>query len=312
MVICCTALLMAPAAARSAPTPRPPTEPDRTLTAGAAQPAIWLLADEDTRIWLFGTNHVLPYDFAWRSPDLDAIIADADALVLESSDQEAIALFSDMDDLAALMMLEEPVSIFDRVSREHHMPLRALLKYSNISAEDLHSMQTWMVIFTLISGAFENAYGDSEDANYVATGVEDQLTALFSEQAKPIGAVERPMEQVDLFRTLPEAEQRALLESLIGDRPPDFDDPGEDILLRAWVAGDVSVLDTQCDGADSFPPRLREILLVQRNANWIEWLVGRLEQPGDLLFAVGACHLAGTASIQVMLEDRGYTIQRIH
>src|SRR5690606_5646768 len=44
-------------------------------------PAIWLIEDEDTRIYLFGTVHVLPEGFRWRSPRLDAIVEEADALV---------------------------------------------------------------------------------------------------------------------------------------------------------------------------------------------------------------------------------------
>ncbi|WP_299327158.1 TraB/GumN family protein [Parasphingopyxis sp.] len=296
-------------AAPAAPPPEPSVEPDRTLEAGAPQPAIWLLSDADTRIWLFGTNHVLPHSFAWRSPELDAIIAEADELILESSEEEAAELYADTERFAAMMMLDEPVPILNRVSREYRMPLWEVIKYSSIELDELDQMQTWMVILYLIAASFENAYGEGED--YAATGVEYQLIDIFDAQDKPIGAVERPMEQIDFFRLQTEERQRELLESLVGSGPPDSESAAEDTLLQGWVTGNMGTMAEQCDDADNFPPVLRELLLVQRNANWIEWLVDRLDRPGDVLFAVGACHLAGTASVQTMLEARGYAIERV-
>ncbi|MEM8697306.1 MAG: TraB/GumN family protein [Pseudomonadota bacterium] len=304
--ICAAALPLFVTAATAAP---PPAEPDRTLEAGAPQPAIWLLSDADTRIWLFGTNHVLPHSFAWRSPELDAIIAEADELVLESSEEEAEALYADTGGFAEMITLDEPVPLLDRVSREHRMPLWEIIKYSNLELEELDRTQTWMVIFYLIATAFENAYNEGED--YETTGVEYQLIDIFSEQDKPIGAVERPMEQIDFFRLQPEQRQRELLEHLVGDGPPEPADAEPDMLLQGWVRGDMGTMAEQCDDDESFPPQLRAILLVQRNANWIEWLIERLDNPGDVLFAVGACHLAGSASLQTMLDARGYTVERV-
>lgn len=308
--ICAAALPLFVAAATAAPPLEPPTEPDRTLEAGAPQPAIWLLSDADTRIWLFGTNHVLPHSFAWRSPELDAIIAEADELVLESSEEEAEALYADRDGFGALITLEEPVPLLERVSREYRMPLREVLKYSNIGTGDLDHMQTWMVILYLIASSFENAYAEGDD--YETTGVEYQLIDIFSGQDKPIGAVESPMEQIDFFRLQPEETQRELLESLVGDGAPESASAELDTLLQGWVTGNMGTMAEQCDDDENFPPQLREILLVQRNANWIEWLIGRLGNPGDVLFAVGACHLAGSASLQTMLNARGFTVERVH
>jgi hypothetical protein len=48
------------------------------------RPAIRLLQDEDTKIYLFGTVHVFPATLRWRSPSLDRIIAEADELVMET------------------------------------------------------------------------------------------------------------------------------------------------------------------------------------------------------------------------------------
>ena len=60
--------LAGPAWAETAPTAQQ-ARPAAPLAQpqGEPRPAIWLLADEDTRIYLFGTVHVLHPDLRWRS-----------------------------------------------------------------------------------------------------------------------------------------------------------------------------------------------------------------------------------------------------
>lgn len=303
------AMLLPAAAAAVVPAPEPQREPVRTLEDGAPQPAIWLLADDDTRIWLFGTNHVLPHDFAWRSPDLDAIIREADELVLETRDEEADGVFTELGSIVDDMTLDKPVSILERVSPEYRMPLYTLIKYSGFDGDQLDALETWVVALYLIASSLQDIYGDPEGVEE-PTGVEYQLTDIFTAQGKPVDAVETPMQQIDFFRNLTPDGQRELLESLVTIDRDDAAD--EEEMLRGWAAGDVARLDAECDDEESFPPELREILLRRRNADWAEWLVDRLERPGDVLFAVGACHLAGSVSLQTMLDARGLTVERAH
>ena len=43
----------------------------------------------------------------------------------------------------------------------------------------------------------------------------------------------------------------------------------------------------------------------QRNANWAKWIERRLAQPGTIMVAVGAGHLAGNDSVLAMLKKDG-------
>src|SRR5215218_2832238 len=62
-------------AGKEAPAAAPRPEP---------RPALWLLADDDTRIYMFGTIHVLPPGFRWRSAALDKAVGEAAELVVET------------------------------------------------------------------------------------------------------------------------------------------------------------------------------------------------------------------------------------
>src|SRR6266550_7168566 len=62
-------VLAAPAAARTAP---------------VAHPALWSVADADTTVYLFGTIHLLPENYRWRSVKLDEAVTGSQQLVVET------------------------------------------------------------------------------------------------------------------------------------------------------------------------------------------------------------------------------------
>ena len=63
------------------------------------------------------------------------------------------------------------------------------------------------------------------------------------------------------------------------------------------------------DLADS--PELRQSLLTERNSNWAKWIEQRLAQPGTIMLAVGAGHLAGKDSVLEMLRRDGVQVRRL-
>src|SRR5688572_14622126 len=46
-------------------------------------PALWSVSDADTKIYLFGTIHLLPAGHEWRTPVIERAIAESDELVVE-------------------------------------------------------------------------------------------------------------------------------------------------------------------------------------------------------------------------------------
>jgi uncharacterized protein YbaP (TraB family) len=56
---------------------------------------------------------------------------------------------------------------------------------------------------------------------------------------------------------------------------------------------------------------LKHALIEQRNANWSRWIEQRMSQPGAIMIAVGAGHLAGKDSVIDMLKKSGYQVRRL-
>lgn len=275
---------------------------------GEPHPAIWLLSDADTRIYLFGTVHVLHPQLHWRSPAFDRVAREAQELVLELSDQEMspanVAAYS-------LMRMTKSVPVLQRVSAGRRAGLARMMRELQIPAGSLDNIQTWAVavILGVAQMAHEYAPGQTSAAQAAeaTTGVEDTLTAEFRANGRPISGVETATDQISAFRGMPLAVQQAMLDEAVDSYTSgeDAGDPDE----HDWISGN---LDGIAAEMETLPPPLFEALITRRNRNFADWLAHRLERPGTVLFAIGAGHLAGRVSVQSMLESRGLHVQRIY
>ena len=108
---------------------------------------------------------------------------------------------------------------------------------------------------------------------------------------------------------LPESAQRDLLEGAIENSATMKSEFGG--MLSAWTRGDVVGIANTFDRDLSTSPALRDSLIRQRNANWSKWIEHRMTEPGAVMIAVGAGHLAGPYSVLELLRKDGYKVRRL-
>lgn len=296
-------LLAAPAAAQGEPAAaaKTPSAPVALVQDYEPRPALWLIEDQDTRIYLLGTIHILPPGFRWRSAAIEKVIAEADELIVESTtgpgEEEAV-----MESAAAFLFNESPRPILLRVPEEKRPALAKAIAAGPLAIEDYSHMKTWAAALMIGLADLLGDYGVGDIGD--APGVEEHLEAAFRAADKPIGQIEDPLAVLASLNTLPEETQRELLLS-------GLDDLAEDVPVAAadhdWAQGK---LDAIAADLAELPAPMFDLLVRRRNAAWTEWLAKRLERPGVALIAVGAGHLAGPASVQTMLEARGLQVKR--
>lgn len=269
--------------------------------AAEATPALWKLADADTTIYLFGTIHALPPNYRWRDAKLNAAFGGAQALVLETvldkDPVKASALLLGMGRAQGLPPLIE------RVPQKKRAALADLIARSKLPPAMLDGMKTWAAALMLVGVTLRDLGVGPDD------GVEHQLEAEFTANARPIEGLETAQQQLGYFDTLPEPGQRDFLLTLLDDprsAKADFEK-----MLAAWSKGDEAGIAASFDDEIELSPQLREVLLAKRNAAWTQWLQQRLDRPGTLLVAVGAGHLAGPGSVVALLKARGLEVDRV-
>jgi uncharacterized protein YbaP (TraB family) len=193
--------------------------------------------------------------------------------------------------------------LLDRVPRDKRAALATAIAKSRIAPAALDRMETWAVALALLGPQF-GAMDLHQDE-----GVEMKLKQRFSAAGKPIGQLETNEEQLGFFDTLPESAQQALLLGTL--ESPVTVSRQFDTMLAAWARGDVKAIARSFNAEMEGSPALADLLLKRRNANWTRWIEGRLGQPGTVMVAVGAGHLAGNDSVQAMLEKRGVKVTRV-
>ncbi|HVM21702.1 MAG TPA: TraB/GumN family protein [Sphingomicrobium sp.] len=266
------------------------------------KPALWEVSDHDTTIYVFGTIHLLPKNYRWRTPKFDAAVERSQELVIETivDEKNPAAIMSAMASLAFSPGLPP---LADRVAPEKRAALAAAVQASGLPPAALDRMETWAAAFILLGNQFKQLGLEG------AEGVEISLRRAFAAKGKPVAELESNLEQLSYFDRLPEKAQRDLLEGAI-EKPREMSKQFKS-MLSAWARGDVAGIARTFDRDLASSPDLQQSLIRQRNANWSRWIEERMQKPGSVLLAVGAGHLAGQYSVLSMLEQRGYRVRRL-
>ena len=265
-------------------------------------PALWEVSDKDTTVYLFGTIHLLPQNSHWRTPKLEKALNSSQQLVLETlidsaNPQQLAGIMASMGFSSGL----PPIA--NRVDPSKRALLEAALAKTKLPRPVFDRMETWAAAFTLLGVQFQTLGVEGDQ------GVEAVLRRQFAAAHKPIGELETNQEQLSFFDRLPESAQRQLLEGAV-ENPEQMRTKFNE-MLNAWLTGDVNAIGKTFNEDLQSSPELKAALLTRRNWNWSQWIERRMAQPGTIMVAVGAGHLAGDESVQRYLQRRGYKVKRL-
>ncbi|RYY25721.1 MAG: TraB/GumN family protein [Sphingomonadales bacterium] len=268
--------------------------------ANDADPALWVVRDDDTTIYLFGTVHMLKPGISWFDESVKAAFDKSDTVMLEvvlPGDAEMGALVAELGTSASGPSLPE------QLSAEDAQKLRKALEGLGMAPTALDRSEPWLAATLLASMPLQKLGYTSKD------GAEAVLTAAAKKAGKPVAGFETAREQLGYFDGLSMAAQRALLAETIRGLP----DAGKTLeqAVSAWSAGDADRLAALINDDVAASPEVADALLFKRNQRWADWIAKRMAQPGTVFVAVGAGHLAGNAGVQAELAKRGMTVERV-
>lgn len=268
-----------------------------------ARPALWKVSDPDTTIYLFGTIHLLPENFQWQSPKFQQAVDGSQELLVETIvDPEHPQDFASA--FAQLALSPTPLPpVLDRVAPAKRAALAAALAKIGQTPAQLAPVKTWAIGFQLLSLQFAQLGLIGKE------GPEIILRREFAAAHKPVDQLETIRQQLGIFDSLSESAQREFLEGTIEDPANMSKVFGS--MLSAWASGDVNTVAKVFNSDFSGSPELRQRLIQHRNDNWARWIEQRLAQPGTIMVAVGAGHLAGKDSVIATLQKDGYRVQRV-
>ena len=267
-----------------------------------ARPAVWAVRETGTTIYLTGTVHLLPDGVNWRNGAIVGAIGDSDELVTEL----APAQLARVSDVAKRYTygdaMVQPRERFDLDLREDYIALEGneLPLVGTMAALD-----DWALALMLARVSADKA------GMRAANGMDSALIQEFADARKPRLGLETAEDQFSAFDAIPMPEQRVMLNRLMRDIAAGRADDRLRDTVAAWSQGDMEALAAIIarDAADA--PSTHHLLLTERNRKWAAWIERRLKQPGTVLVAVGAGHLAGPNSLIALLAARGIRAERL-
>jgi uncharacterized protein len=262
------ALLMTAALAAVAPAAQP------APSATADSPAMFVVRDADTTIYIFGTFHALDGHSEWFSNRVKSAFESSNELVLET------------------VIPEGPVQIHSSL-KPRPLPV------------------TPSASFLATTRLAINA-GRSQGMQ-VANGADNILRHAAEAEGKPVQGLETLELQLNMFTRMPVASASPKAGQPVDDGTTmDGLSKAMAAMQVAWKRGDQSVFVGMLNQLQQSSPDTYRVMFTERNARWADWIAGRMQTPGTVFIAVGAGHLAGKDSVLVRLAEQGITSARLN
>lgn len=292
--------------------------PDQAAALEAAEAATpyargnhWRARRGDRTIHLIGTIHIPDPRLDPVAARLEPVIAGADLLFLEATEEDTKALEKRLTGPDSLLLLKD-TSLPDLLTEAEWQKLAEAARTRGIPPFMAARMQPWYLSMVLaLPGCAVELVGQGEG-----------LDSRIEELAKDADVPRRSIEPIDtvfrVFNSDPLDKQLRLLQ--LGIFPEDlsadllqttvnayFDEAHSD----AWQMSRLMTLahlDLPEDEIETLLEDMEQKLLIARNLAWIEEIETAPE--ARIVVAVGAAHLMGERGLLNQLEIRGYTLER--
>ena len=270
------------------------------LASVQAEPAMWVIRDSDSTIYLIGTLHLLKHDSEWNSEKVRKTVSESTELWLEVAEldnQEALKPLIAKHGLD----LEKPLS--KKLTAAQKKKLSKIAKRYDFQVANLEPMQPWLAAVLLGTMPLVKAGYDPK------AGVDRMLRAQAVAEGDKVRGFEDAESQIRMMAEFPQAVQIAFLAETLDDLEEGIG--LLDKIAKAWMEGDTeAIARLGVEEMKREAPAAYKKLLVDRNVAWSEQIVEILKGSGVVQIAVGAAHLAGADSVQVLLEQKGIKVER--
>lgn len=269
-----------------------------------AAPALYKIEKNGHQSYLLGTIHVGDNSMANLPNNIISALSASQQLVVEV-DIDAMSQFEMQKIVMKYGMLQGNNTLQSVLDASNYQWLKTYFNNKKIDISLFNKYKPWLVSLTIMMMEYQNA-GFSEEY-----GIDKQLLKLAGTQSKSIYSLESIEFQMQLFDKVGMDNNQYM-----SDMRDEMSRVNTDIpeLVTAWKNGDIKALDDvrhKSFGNTPFEQRMQKLMLSDRNQNWVKQLTPMLAQK-DLFIAVGALHLVGEQGLITLLQQQGFTLQKLN
>ncbi len=248
--------------------------------------------------YLYGTIHLINKE--------DYFLPEGTLTAMDVSEEIFFEIdMTEMSDVSQLMPLMQKAYMDDNLT------LKDLLDEKEYALVQTHFDKLGLPLFFLerIKPMFLTVFasgdmnpGDLQSGKVVS--YEMEFAKIADQSKKEVKGLETIEYQISIFDSIPYADQAAMLIETI--KAGDTGNDQFERLVELYKNQDVAGLYSEMQADDSIE-EYEDILLVQRNMNWIPVMEDNMKLKRTF-FAVGAGHLGGPKGVINLLRDAGYTV----
>ncbi len=256
--------------------------------------------------YLYGTIHMIGADDFFLTEKTKESFRKAGRLALEIN-------MEDMTDMSKLMPLLSSGGIF----MKNDTTLKDLLSEKDYKTVYTHfeNMGMPMSFMEKIKPMFLSAMGNEEMLSMNGSGniksYEMEFVEMAKAQEKELDGLETAEYQLSVFDSIPyQVQAKMLMQSITAEDGKTEGEEQFNELVELYKKRDLYGLQEMLNKADSGIEGYENVLLINRNKNWIP-VMEELMSREVVFFAVGAGHLPGEEGVIALLRKKGYKVEPI-
>ena len=273
-----------------------------TTSICTAKTAVWQVSKGDEFIYIAGSIHVLPPNELPLPAEFNQAYKQADTLVLEA-DMPAPSNSSAQLTMLKALSYQTGETLSSKLSATVKKQLEAQLTQYDMQLSELDSFRPFMVSLLMMSLELQKQqlFGEGVDSYFAKRAKQD---------SKELAFLETLAFQLHLFKQLGSQDEDAFIQSQLAQ--VSSYQALYSAMLDAWRNGDMHAMnELTIMPLKRHDPLTYQILIKQRNLNWLNHIEDYFTDQQKELVLVGAAHLAGEDSLLALLESKGYVIAQL-
>jgi uncharacterized protein YbaP (TraB family) len=265
-------------------------------------PALWKIEEGPSTVYIFGSLHILPQSFPWRSAAVETAMRTSDIFVFEVPvDDEAVRRQKAF--IVKNGLLPANASLRKVLNRIEFQTYSRILLGAGLNPEHFTRYRPWLA--AVVVGL---AYVHRRDLAMIR-GVDDDIIEYAQAQEKELRYLETIEDQMSLLIFGDDQSQvRALKQQLVA--LPRSISHTED-LLNTWARGDARGFAAMIEGDFVGHVEAQDRLISNRNQAWLPSIRELLNTGRTALVTVGAAHIGGPKGIIALLCAAGHQVERV-
>jgi uncharacterized protein YbaP (TraB family) len=265
-------------------------------------PALWKVRSGESTVYIFGSLHILPPSYEWRSPQIESAIAASDIFVFEVPVDEDAATRQKAF-IVQNGLLPRGASLRKVLNRIEFDTYSRILLGAGLKPEHFTRYRPWLA--AVVVGL---AYVHRRDLTML-DGVDDQIIEQAEAQGKELRYLESIEDQMKLLVMGDDLAQIRALKRQLVSLPQSVSHTKD--LVDTWAEGDAERFAALIERDFAGHVEAQDLLISNRNRTWVPKVEELLHSGKTAMVTVGAAHIGGPKGVISLLCAKGHEVERI-